>query len=259
MSLFKAQLLQKKVISFTKRQSKSRPLFPRTNGDASLLDSPSSSILSLPKRQADFRLQLIFPRNFHLLRRSMRLRRFWPWFSLLFLLAPIFRLSRYQSRKTGRATHTLLPFSLPFPFSSHSFHPFKFSIYTLSLPTSSLIKLDSEEKKQPIMMPKLSFVFLSILISSVSAATTNGKKSEQLYLDGKKLPDDFLYGCGTSAYQIEGATGDDAEGGKGASVWDTFAVSLKNRPAYFSSSFHLWWQVWILEFELHKPALLACC
>lgn len=86
-------------------------------------------------------------------------------------------------------------------------------------------------------MPKLSFVFLSILISSVSAATTNGKKSEQLYLDGKKLPDDFLYGCGTSAYQIEGATGDDAEGGKGASVWDTFAVSPETRPAYLVALF----------------------
>ncbi|TBU37757.1 glycoside hydrolase [Dichomitus squalens] len=42
-------------------------------------------------------------------------------------------------------------------------------------------------------------------------------------LDGRTLPDDFIFSCGTSAYQIEGATGSQAEGGKGTSIWDTFA------------------------------------
>ena len=42
-------------------------------------------------------------------------------------------------------------------------------------------------------------------------------------LDGRTLPDDFIFSCGTSAYQIEGATGSKAEGGKGTSIWDTFA------------------------------------
>jgi len=68
-----------------------------------------------------------------------------------------------------------------------------------------------------------SFVTLALLTSSAVQAATSHKKQQQLFLDGKKLPKDFLYGCGTSAYQIEGATGEKAEGGKGYSVWDTFA------------------------------------
>jgi beta-glucosidase len=35
-----------------------------------------------------------------------------------------------------------------------------------------------------------------------------------------QFPDDFLWGCATSAYQTEGAA---AEDGRGASIWDTFA------------------------------------
>ncbi|KAI1784716.1 glycoside hydrolase [Ganoderma leucocontextum] len=42
-------------------------------------------------------------------------------------------------------------------------------------------------------------------------------------LDGRTLPDDFIFSCGTSAYQVEGATGSKAVGGKGTSIWDTYA------------------------------------
>ena len=35
----------------------------------------------------------------------------------------------------------------------------------------------------------------------------------------KKLPEDFIFGGATAAYQCEGAT---KEGGKGAVAWDAF-------------------------------------
>jgi beta-glucosidase len=35
-----------------------------------------------------------------------------------------------------------------------------------------------------------------------------------------KFPPDFVWGCATSAYQIEGAA---AEDGRGPSIWDTFS------------------------------------
>lgn len=37
-----------------------------------------------------------------------------------------------------------------------------------------------------------------------------------------EFPPDFLWGVSTSAFQIEGATGED---GRGPSVWDTFSES----------------------------------
>ncbi|KAF8212008.1 glycoside hydrolase superfamily [Mycena galopus ATCC 62051] len=81
----------------------------------------------------------------------------------------------------------------------------------------------------------LSFLVLGTLVSPLGAVA-----SQQLYLDGERLPDGFIYGCATSAYQvglknsssfhlssqrgrihhqIEGAWNVD---GKSPSIWDHF-------------------------------------
>lgn len=71
-------------------------------------------------------------------------------------------------------------------------------------------------------MLKLS-VLSTILVAGLALSKSGGLARGAYVLDGRMLPDDFIFSCGTSAYQIEGATGSKAEGGKGLSIWDTYA------------------------------------
>eukprot|EP01117_Protostelium_nocturnum_P016642 TRINITY_DN663_c0_g1_i1.p1 TRINITY_DN663_c0_g1~~TRINITY_DN663_c0_g1_i1.p1 ORF type:complete len:503 (-),score=139.78 TRINITY_DN663_c0_g1_i1:204-1712(-) len=59
----------------------------------------------------------------------------------------------------------------------------------------------------------LSLGVLAIVLVSILPLT------HSIFLDGKKLPQDFVYGCAVAAFQVEGAWN---ESGKGVSVWDNY-------------------------------------
>ncbi|PNX99428.1 beta-glucosidase 24-like protein [Trifolium pratense] len=74
------------------------------------------------------------------------------------------------------------------------------------------------------------FVVSSFTVTSTNAVETvekvevsNLKASNVLdigILKRDDFPDDFIFGAGSSAYQVEGAAN---QGGKGPSIWDTYA------------------------------------
>lgn len=75
--------------------------------------------------------------------------------------------------------------------------------------------------------------------STTSSTWSTRPKAQALLSDpslAQALPSDFLYGCATASYQIEGAYDTD---GKGLNVWD---VCLKDREngEVACDSYHLW-------------------
>ncbi|KAJ7097728.1 glycoside hydrolase [Mycena belliarum] len=57
--------------------------------------------------------------------------------------------------------------------------------------------------------------------------------SSHFFLDGDALPHDFVYGCATSAYQIEGAWNVD---GKSPSIWDVFLHDKRSNDVTYGST-----------------------
>ncbi|KAB5569451.1 hypothetical protein DKX38_003244 [Salix brachista] len=74
---------------------------------------------------------------------------------------------------------------------------------------------DWEAKPLQLRMLKLSFLLITLLISSVAFPVFSADRYRR-----EDFPPGFIFGAGSSAYQVEGAAYED---GRSSSIWDAFA------------------------------------
>ncbi|KAJ6686601.1 hypothetical protein OIU79_016382 [Salix purpurea] len=74
---------------------------------------------------------------------------------------------------------------------------------------------DWEAKPLQLRMLKLSFLLIILLISSVASPVFSADRYRR-----EDFPPGFIFGAGSSAYQVEGAAYED---GRSSSIWDAFA------------------------------------
>jgi beta-glucosidase len=67
----------------------------------------------------------------------------------------------------------------------------------------------------------LTIIFLLLLNLTVAVGVVFSNNDDDKY-SRYDFPDEFIFGSGTSAYQVEGAANED---GRTPSIWDTFAYA----------------------------------
>ncbi|XLT30510.1 hypothetical protein HN873_061802, partial [Arachis hypogaea] len=73
--------------------------------------------------------------------------------------------------------------------------------------------------KPIFVLVSLFFFFYALIITSSSSASPVSPILDVSSLNRTSFPKPFIFGTASSSYQYEGAA---REGGRGASIWDTF-------------------------------------